>query len=190
MKNSVLALALVGVTAAAAAAPETYSIDPTHTAARFGYDMFNGWTHQQHRFDQVAGKIEFDREAKTGSVDVTIDAKSVNTGYPLFNGHLQGENFFDVAKYPTITFKSTNVKFDGDKPVAVDGNLTIKGVTKPVTLTIMSFMAGQHPAQKARQAIGANATAKVKRSDFNLTYNLPAVADEVALSFTVQAFKN
>jgi polyisoprenoid-binding protein YceI len=189
MKKSILALALVGFAAAASATPESYSIDPTHSAARFGYDHL-GWTYQQHRFDQMSGKIVFDRAAKTGSVDVVIDAKSVNTGYALFSGQIQGEDFFDTAKYPTITYKSTSVKFEGDKPVSVEGELTIKGITKPVTLVLSSFVAGPHPVQKKRDGIGANATAKVKRSDFNIVKQLPLVVDDVSLSFTVQAFKD
>ncbi len=143
----------------------------------------------QHRFDKTNGTITLDREAKTGSVDVTIDATSINTGSPTFNDVLQGMEFFDAAKNPTITYKSTGVKFDGDKVVSVDGNLTIKGITKPVTLTVKSFVAGRHPVQTGKQAMGANAVANVKRSDFKMTKQ-PLVADEVELSFTIQAFKN
>jgi polyisoprenoid-binding protein YceI len=112
----------------------------------------------------------------------------VNTGYALFNQHLQGEDFFDTAKYPAITFKSTKVKFEGDKPVAVEGNLTIKGVTKPVTLTVTSFHSMPHPMLK-KDAIGANATAKVKRSEFNMGKNVPYVSDEVTLTIAVEAIK-
>jgi len=189
MKKAVLAYAFAVLATSVSAAPETYSIDPTHSAARFGYDHL-GWTFQQHRFDQMTGKIVYDRAAKTGSVDVTIDAKSVNTGYAVFNGQIQGEELFDTAKYPTITYKSTGVKFDGDKLVSIDGDLTIKGITKPVTLTVVSFVAGPHPVQKKREGIGANAVAKIKRSDFNILKQLPIVADDVSLSFTVQAFKD
>lgn len=119
---------------------------------------------------------------------MTIDAKSVNTGYPLFNEHIQDVDFFNTAKYPTITFKSTGVKFDGDKPVAVNGNLTIKGVTKPVTLTVTSFHAMPHPMLK-RDAIGANAVTKIKRSDFNMGKNAPFVSDDVTLNIAVEAIK-
>ena len=189
MKKNVLACVLSCFTTAVWAAPETYTIDPTHTYTRFGYDEF-GWTFQQQRFDQTTGKITLDRVAKTASVDVTIDAKSVDTGYPLFTGQLQGANFFDTANFPTITYKSTNVTFDGDKVVSIDGDLTIKGITKPVTLTLTSFVAGPHPVQKKREGIGANAVAKLKRSDFNMSTEVPLISDEVLLSFTVQAFKD
>ncbi len=180
--------ALSAFSVAAFAAPESFSIEPTHTYPRFEYSHF-GYSNQQQRFDKTSGKIVVDRAAKTGSVDVSIDAKSVNTGYALFNSHLQGADFFDTEKFPTITFKSTQVKFDGDKPVAVDGNLTIKGVTKPVTLTVTSFHTMPHPMLK-KDAIGANAVAKVKRSEFNMGKNVPYVSDEVTLSIAVEAIKD
>ncbi|MBZ0092714.1 MAG: YceI family protein [Sulfuricellaceae bacterium] len=187
MKKLAIALALASITTSAFAAPATYDIDPAHTAPRFEYSHF-GYSNQLHSFDKTRGKIVFDPAAKTGSVDIVIDAKSVNTGYPLFNEHIQDEDFFDTAKYPTITFKSTSVKFDGDKPVAVEGKLTVKGVTKPVTLTITSFQAMPHPMMK-KDAIGANAVAKIKRTDFNMGKYAPYVSDDVTLSIAVEAVK-
>lgn len=182
-----LAAALSAFSAAAIAAPETFNIEPTHTYPRFEYTHF-GYSNQVQRFDKTSGKLVIDRAAHTGSVDVTIDATSVNTGYALFNGHLQGPDFFDTAKYPVITFKSSKVKFDGDKPVAVEGELTIKGVTKPVTLTVTHFHSMPHPMLK-KDAIGANASAKVKRSEFNMGKNVPYVSDEVTLTIAVEAVK-
>ena len=187
MKKLALALALSGLVASAFAAPETFDIDPNHTAPRFEYSHF-GYSNQIHRFDKTNGKIVLDRAAKTASVDITIDTKSVNTGYPLFNEHIQGADFFDTAHYPTITFKSTSVKFDGDKPVSVDGNLTIKGITKPVTLTLTSFQEMPHPMLK-KDAIGANAVAKIKRTEFNMGKYAPAVSDDVTLLIGVEAIK-
>ena len=187
MKKLALTLALSALMSSVYAAPETFNIDPAHTAPRFEYSHL-GYSNQLHRFDKTSGKIVLDRAAKIGSVDVTIDAKSVNTGYPLFNEHIQDVDYFNTAKYPTITFKSTAVKFDGEKPVAVDGNLTIKGVTKPVTLTVTSFQAMPHPMMK-RDAIGANAVTKIKRSDFNMGKGAPFVSDEVTLSLAVEAVK-
>lgn len=185
MKKLALVLALASVAGSALAAPETYAIDPTHTQPRFEYNHF-GYSNQMHSFDKTSGTIVYDKAAKTGSVDVTIDAKSVNTGYPLFNEHIQGEDFFDTAKYPTITFKSTAVKFDGDKPVSVDGNLTIKGVTKPVTLTLTSFQAMPHPIMK-KDAIGANAVTRIKRTEFNMGKYAPYVSDDVILQIPLEA---
>lgn len=187
MKKLTLTLALSGLISSVYAAPETYNIDSGHTAPRFEYSHL-GYSTQMHRFDKTSGKIVLDRAAKTGSVDVTIDTKSVNTGLALFNEHIQDVDYFNTAKYPTITYKSTGVKFDGDKPVLVDGNLTIKGVTKPVTLTVTSFHAMPHPMLK-RDAIGANAVTKIKRSDFNMGKNAPFVSDDVTLSLAVEAIK-
>lgn len=187
MKRIALVIALVPFAVAVQAAPETYVLDPTHTAPRFEYSHF-GLSSQVHRFDKTSGTIVLDREAKTASVDVSIDAKSVNTGYAVFNEHIQGEDFFHTEKYPTITFKSTRVKFDGDRPVAVEGNLTIKGVTRPVTLTVTSFKAMPHPIRK-KDAIGANAVAQIKRSDFNMGKYAPNVSDEVTLSISMEAVK-
>jgi polyisoprenoid-binding protein YceI len=173
---------------AAVAAPETFSIDSSHTQPRFEYSHF-GYSNQVHRFDTTSGKIVIDRAAKTGSVDVTIDTKSVNTGYAKFNEHIQAEDFFDTAKYPTITFKSTKVVFEGDKPSKVEGNLTVKGVTKPVTLTVTSFHSMPHPIAK-KDGIGANANVKIKRSDFNMGKHAPFVSDEVTLAIAVEALKD
>ncbi len=187
MKKLAIALALASLSAAAFAAPVTFDIDTTHTAPRFEYNHF-GYSNQLHSFDKTSGKIVLDSAAKTGSVNLTIDAKSVNTGYPLFNEHIQDKDFFDTAEYPTITFKSTGVKFEGDKPVAVEGKLTIKGVTKPVTLTVTSFQEMLNPILK-RDAIGANAVAKIKRTDFNMGKYAPYVSDDVNLIIAVEAVK-
>ena len=188
MKKTLATLALASlISAPAFAAPETYGIDGTHTYPRFEYNHL-GFSNQVHRFNKTTGKIAWDRAAKTGEVDITIDATSVDTGYALFNQHIQGEDFFDTAKYPSITFKSTAVKFDGDKPTSIEGNLTIKGVTRPVTLTVTAFHTAQHPMLK-KDAVGANATTKIKRSEFNMGKNVPYVSDEVTLGISVEAIK-
>ena len=181
------AAAIATLSSAAFAAPETYVIDGSHTFPRFSYSHF-GLSTQLSRFDKTTGKIVLDKEAKTGSVDVVIDTKSVNTGFEIFNGHIQGEDFLDTAKYPTATFKSTKVRFEGDKPVAVEGDLTIKGVTKPVTLTITSFINQPHPMMK-KDAIGANATTKISRTEFNAGKYAPNVGDEVTIDLAVEAIK-
>ncbi|MBL8398452.1 MAG: polyisoprenoid-binding protein [Candidatus Accumulibacter sp.] len=182
---SLAALALFN--APAFAEPVTYAIDPTHSYPRFEYNHL-GFSSQVQRFNKTSGTIVLDRVAHNASVDITIDAKSVDTGYSLFNEHLQGEDFLDTARYPTITYRSTAVKFDGDKPVSIDGNLTIKGVTKPVTLTVTGFQQMLHPMLR-RDAIGANAFAKIKRSDFNAGKHAPYVSDELTLTFAVEAIK-
>ena len=187
MKKLIALCIAASLSSIAYAAPETYAIDNNHTKPRFKYNHL-GFSEQESRFDTLSGSITIDRAAKTGSVDLTIDANSVDSGYPVFNGHLKGEDFFDTAKYPTITYKSDKFKFDGDKLVGVDGDLTIKGITRPVTLTVTSFECKPHPMVK-KEACGANAVALVKRSDFNMGKYVPAVSDEVTLSIPVEAIK-
>jgi polyisoprenoid-binding protein YceI len=182
------ALLLAAVVAAPAlAAPETFVVEPTHTFPRFSYNHL-GYSVQLSRFDKTSGKVVFDKAAKTGSVDIVIDARSVSTGSDVFNEHIQGEDYLDTAKYPTANFKSTKVIFEGDKPARVEGNLTLKGVTKPVTLTVTSFQTMPHPMVK-KDAIGANATTKVKRSDYNMGKNVPYVGDEVTIDIAIEAIK-
>lgn len=178
---------LLSLSSAAFAAPETYVIEQNHTKPRFEYSHM-GYSTQASRFDTVTGKITLNRVAHTGSVDVSIDATSVNTGSAVFNGHIQGEDFFDTAKFPAITYQSDKLKFDGDKLVAVEGNLTIKGVTRPVLLTVTSFMCMPHPMMK-KEACGANATAQIRRSDFNMGKYAPLVSDEVTLTIPVESLK-
>lgn len=185
MKRLALAAALAAVSVAAQAAPVTYTIDNSHTYPHFTYNHL-GFSNQTHKFDKTSGKVVLDRATKTGSVDVTIDATSVNTGYALFNEHLQAADFFDTTVYPTITFKSGKMTFKGDQPVSVTGDLTIKGVTRPVTLSITHFKCQPHPMLKV-EACGANATTQVKRSEFNMGKNVPYVSDEVTLTLAIEA---
>jgi polyisoprenoid-binding protein YceI len=186
LKQLSLATALFAALAGSAiAAPVTYNVDGSHTFPRFSYSHF-GYSTQLSSFKNTSGKVVFDAEAKTGSVDITIDAKSVNTGFDDFNGHIQGEDFLDTAKYPTATFKSTKVVFEGDKPKSIEGNLTIKGVTKPVTLTVTSFQAMPHPMMK-KPALGANAFTTIKRSEFNAGKFAPYVGDEVRIDIAIEA---
>ncbi len=182
-----LAAVLATLSGAAFAAPETFVIDGAHTFPRFSYSHF-GFSTQLSRFNKTSGKIVLDREAKTGSVDVVIDTKSVDTGFDFFNGHIQGEDFLSTEKFPTATFKSTKVRFEGDKPVAVEGDLTIKGVTEPVTLTLTLFILQPHPMLK-KDAIGANATTKISRTEFGAGKYAPNVGDEVTIDLAVEAIK-
>lgn len=188
--NKLIRLALVPAAVAAIAAPaigapETYFIDSSHTYPRFEYSHF-GFSTQQSRFNKTTGTIELDREAKTAKADITIDATSVDTGFPLFDEHIQSEDYFHTEKYPTITFKSTDAKFDGDTLTALAGELTVKGVTKPVTLDVTSFHCMPHPMLQ-KPACGANATTTIKRSEFNAGKNAPHVSDEVKLVIAVEA---
>ena len=185
MKRLATLTALIAFAAAAQASPETYVIDNAHTFPHFSYSHF-GFSTQTHKFDKTSGKVVVDFANKTGAADVTIDATSVNTGTALFNEHIQEADFFDTAKYPTITFKSSKMTFEGSKPVSLTGDLTIKGVTEPVTLTITHFRCMPHPILKVA-ACGANATATVKRSDFNMSKYTPFISDKVTLDLAIEA---
>jgi polyisoprenoid-binding protein YceI len=185
IKRIAAALAFTGALASAVAAPVTYGVDGTHTFPRFSYSHF-GYSTQLSSFSKTTGKVVFDAEAKKGSVDIVIDMKSVNTGFSDFNEHIQGEDFLDTAKFPQATFKSTKVIFEGDKPQLIEGQLTIKGVTKPVTLTVTSFQAMPHPMMK-KPALGANAFTVIKRSEFNAGKYAPYVGDDVRIDIAIEA---
>jgi polyisoprenoid-binding protein YceI len=174
----------VALATAAFAAPTTYTSDANHTFVRFSYGHL-GFTTQEQRFNKVNATVTYDPAANKAAVDVLIDTKSVDTGSDLFNEHIQGPDYLDTAQFGTATFKSTSVKFDGDKPVSIEGNLTVKGVTKPVSLTITSFK--HAPNMQKKDAIGADAIGKIKRSDFNMSKAVPLVSDEVNLEIVIEA---
>lgn len=183
----VAALAFATVTAPALAAPETYKLDAGHTFPRFSYSHF-GFSTQLSRFNKTTGTVTLDRAARTGAVDITIDTASVDTGFAVFDEHIQAEDFLDTAKHPTATFRSSKVVFSGDTPTAVEGVLTLKGVSRPVTLKVTSFQAMPHPILK-NDAIGANATVTVKRTDFNMGKYAPHVGDDVTIDVAVEAIR-
>lgn len=182
--TAVIALA-AGLAAPAFAAPTTYVIDPTHTYPRFSYSHF-GLSTQLSRFNKTSGTVVLDKVAKTASVDVVIDMTSVDTGFATFNEHIQAEDFLDTAKYPTATFKSTRVDFAGEQPTAIHGDLTIKGVTRPVTLEVTNFVNMPHPMLK-KDAIGADAKVVIKRTEFNAGKYAPNVGDDVTVSIALEA---
>jgi polyisoprenoid-binding protein YceI len=188
MKSLLLALITAALSMAlvapALAAPATYTFEPNHTFVRFSYNHM-GFSTQEQRFNKVTGTVTYDPEGKSASVNVVIDTKSIDTGSDLFQGHIQGADYLDTTQYPTATFHSTAVKFEGDQPVSIQGELTLKGVTKPVTLMITHFKHGMNMMKK--DAIGAMATGTVKRTDFNMGKNAPMVGDEVTLTISLEA---
>jgi polyisoprenoid-binding protein YceI len=187
LRHRLLPVVLALAAAPAAAAPVTYVIDGSHTFPRFSYDHL-GLSTQLSRFDRTTGTVVLDKAARTASVDVTIDMTSVDTGHEEFNDHIASADFLDTARFPTATFKSTRVVFEGDRPVAIDGNLTIKGVTKPVTLEVTRYVNVAHPMKK-RDAIGAEASAVIRRSDFGAGKYVPLVGDEVTVTIALEAIQ-
>jgi len=189
MKKLLTTLVLVSAASSNAfAAADSYAIDNSHTFPRFSYSHL-GYSTQLSRFNKTTGKVLFDKAAKTGQVDITIETTSVDTGSTLFNEHIQAEDFLNTAKFPTATFKSTKVVFSGDKPTEIQGNLTLKGVTKPVTLTVTSFQAMPHPIAK-KDAIGANAFTTIKRTEFGMGKYAPNVGDEVRIDMLSKLSKS
>lgn len=186
--SSLVALFFASTFSVAAHAADSYSVDPTHTYAHFSVSHL-GFSTMQGRFNQSSGKVTLDRAAKTGSVDIVIEAASLDTGYAKRDDHLKSPDFFNVAENPKITFKSNSIKFKGDMPATVEGNLTMLGVTRAVTLSISAFKCGTNPMNK-KELCGAAASAQIKRSDFGMKYGLPNIGDEIALVFEIEAYKD
>ncbi|MBC8024560.1 MAG: polyisoprenoid-binding protein [Steroidobacteraceae bacterium] len=155
------------LSAAVIAAPVTYKVDAKHTFPSFEADHFGGMSVWRGKFKQTSGTITLDTAAKTGSIDITIDAASVDTGQDDLNKHLKSAEFFDVEKFPTATYKGKFTKFVDGKPTEVTGDLTLHGVTKPVTLTIRTFKCMPHPMKK-KEFCGADVTTAIDRADFGI----------------------
>ena len=187
MKRTLALLTAAFIALPVVAAPEEYDIDPNHTYPIFEVKHL-GYSTQRGRFNKTSGKIVLDREAKQGSVDLTIDVSSLDMGTDIWNQHMFAEGFFDVEKYPTITFKSNKLIFEGDKVVAAEGDFTLLGVTKPIRLTVSNFNCGTHPMLK-KDMCGGDISTSVKRSDFGMKKAIPMVGDDVKLSSPVEAFK-
>lgn len=165
-------LSLIAALAAVLSAPAfatTYNLDPTHTYPSFETDHFGGVSVWRGKFTKSSGTVVLDRAAKTGTVDVTIDASSIDTGNGALDKHVRSAEMLDVAKYPTAVYKGTSIRFDGDKPVEVIGTFTLHGVTKPLNLKIDSFKCFTNPMLK-REVCGADATAQFDRADFGVNY--------------------
>ena len=184
MKHIIAALLAVS---AGSALAQTYNIEPNHTYPSFEADHL-GISVWRGKFTKTSGVVKLDRAAKTGTMDIAIDANSIDFGHAKMNDHAKSKDMFNVEQFPTITYKGKAMKFDGDKPVSVEGELTMLGVTKPVTLNIGKFKCIEHPMLK-REVCGADATAEFKRTDFGLNYGTPRFAPEVKLAIQVEALK-
>jgi len=121
-------------------------------------------------------------------VDVTIDAASIDMGFAKWNENMRGENYFNTAAHPVIHFKSERLVFDKDTPEAAEGNITLLGVTRPLSLALTRFRCAPHPLNK-RETCGADITAQLKRSDFGMTKYIPSVGDDIRLVIAVEAFR-
>jgi polyisoprenoid-binding protein YceI len=175
----------------AGAAAEHYTIDPNHTYPSFEAPHIGGISFWRGKFDRSSGTVTLDRAARTGSVNIVIDATSVDFGHEKMNIHAKGPDLFDVEKYPTATYQSSSIDFDGDTPVGVHGTLTLHGVTKPVFLQIASFKCIIHPMLK-REVCGADAKAEIDRTDFGMGFGVGQgiPSGKVTLAIQVEAFKD
>ena len=183
-----LPLALSALLAGAAqAAPATYVVDPGHTYPSFEADHMGGLSVWRGKFNKSEGRIVLDKAAGTGSVDILIDTASIDFGHDVLNEHMQGPQYFDTAKFPQAHYVGTLAGFSGGKPTRVEGSLTLKGITKPVTLTIGSFKCMPHPMLK-REVCGADATATFQRDQFGIDAGKDWGFDmKVLLRITVEA---
>jgi polyisoprenoid-binding protein YceI len=173
LKKQVLTVAIATLATAVSfssmAAESTYQLDPTHTYPSFETDHFGGVSIWRGKFNKSSGTVSIDRAAKTGTLDATIDMTSADIGNDKLDEELKSDRFFDATKFPTAVYKGTSMKFKGDVPVEVIGELTLHGVTKPLNLKIQSFKCFQNPMLK-REVCGTESTATFDRSDFGVDF--------------------
>ena len=184
------AAAVAGIALAAPqafAAPEEFNIDPAHTYPGFAVRHL-GISTQRGRFDKTTGKIILDRESSKGSVEIAIDTTSISTGSTQLDRVLRGEDFFDVEKHPRITFKSRTVEFERGVLRSAQGDLTLLGVTKPVTLAIEHFGCTRLPLM-VRTTCGADASTTVSRSAFGMGSYAAFIGDDVRITIQIEAVK-
>jgi polyisoprenoid-binding protein YceI len=187
-------VALLAVPVAAFAAIDNYAVDPLHSSVNFTVDHL-GLTNIHGRFNKFSGTFSMDKAAKTGSVEASVDTASVDTNENdkgsrarSRDEHLRSADFFNAAEFPKMTFKSTKVAFSGDNPSAIEGNLTLLGVTHPVTLNVERFKC--NPASgNAKERCGGVAVGKLKRSDFGMKRGIPSIGDEITLLLAFEGDK-
>lgn len=168
MKKHLLPLALIGLCATASAAPVTYDIEPTHTFPSFEADHFGGMSVWRGKFNKTSGKLVIDKEGGSGSVDITIDINSIDYGLDAMNAKARSPELFDAKKFPKAYYKGTFAGYTNGVPSRVDGELTLHGVTKPLTLALNSVKCMPHPMLK-RDFCGADAIATLNRDDFGIS---------------------
>lgn len=183
--SSALLAALFAVPACAA---DSYTIDPNHTWPMFEVNHV-GYSTQRGRFDKTSGKITLDVAARKGSVDITIDANSLDMGFDKWNEHMKGIDFFHVVEYPTIRFTSDKLIFDGDNVVGAEGNFTLLGTTRPLSLRVSNFHCAPFPMTR-KMHCGADISATISRTQFGMAKFVPMVGDEVHLISPIEADKD
>lgn len=165
----------------------TYTFDPGHTYPLFEIDHL-GFSIQRGQFDSVRGTLEYDPLQRTGSIEVVIDTASLDSGHEERDAILKGPGWFNVSQFPTMTYRGKQFAFEGDRPVAVEGELTMLGVTQPLRLEITRVKCGLNLAARKR-GCGVDATGMLRRSQFGLRNGLPFVGDEVRLRIQAEAYQ-
>ncbi len=189
MTRTALTLALLALgTSDAQAAPATYAIDPSHTFATFEISHF-GTSTNRGRFDKKEGTVTFDKAAKTGKVEITLQTGSISTGTAAFDKHLSGSDFFNAEKFPTAKFVGDTFVFNGDKVSEIKGTLTLLGKTNPITLKATNFNCYENPMLK-REVCGGDFEATVVRSQYGMDYGLKwGFSDAVKIVIQAEAVK-
>ncbi|MEL7256474.1 MAG: YceI family protein [Pseudomonadota bacterium] len=178
IKSSLAAICVAACFTLPAVAAETFTFDPGHSQVVFSWNHL-GLSEQSGKFVGFGGQVTLDEAAiENSTVRVEIVADSLQTGNPEFDGHLRSDEFFDVAVHPNISFVSNSVKRTGPNSAEIMGDLTIRGITRPVTLDAQLNFLGEHPT-KGHRAAGFKATTRVLRSDFGLGAYAPLVSDEI-----------
>jgi polyisoprenoid-binding protein YceI len=184
MKIALSAVVLAALAGAAVASPVTYQVDPSHTYPSFAADHMGGLSVWRGKFDKTSGTIVLDKEKGTGTVDITVDTSSVDFGHEKLNEHAKGPDMFDIAKYPTATYKGKLVDFKNGAPTKVEGEFTLHGVTKPLTLTINQFLCKPNPMTK-KETCGADASATFNRKDYDMSFG-EAYGFKMAVQLAIQ----
>lgn len=184
-----IALYTALVVAAPAFAAEGYTLDPTHTFPSFEI-RHHGVSTLRGKFNRSSGTAVLDRQRGTGRIEVTVEAASIDTGHEGLNRILLGPNFFNAGVYPSIRFVSESIRFEGDRPVEATGQLTLLGVSRPVTLEIRDFTCTTHFLRRI-PLCGADVHTTIRRSDFGMSFGLPnLIGDEVKLAIEVEGFRD
>lgn len=168
-------------------ASEVYQADPEHTFVSFSYKHLN-YSIQTSRFDKVNGTVTLNDQMNGGSINISIETASVSTGSDTFNQLLRSADYFDSDKFPIAQFVSEQITFKNKAISSIAGDLTIKGITKPIYIELSNFACGRNFVT-LKYTCGANATAKLSRSEFNLGKYVPFVGDEVSLNIVIEASK-
>ena len=194
MLQRCVVLLLIAVPMAAAGA-DSYTLDPYHTFPTFTVDHL-GVSTIYGRFNRSSGKFMLDRAAKSASIELVVEAASVDTGdndrgtrARSRDEHLRSADFFNAAEFPRVTFKSDKVSFNGDSPSSIDGTLTLLGVAKPVTLTVERFKCNPASAN-SKERCGGSATGKIRRSEFGMKTGIPSIGDEITLLIGIEGLKD